>query len=224
MVEKIPSKLIYLKTLSGLVIILGLLSSCKEVGSDKSLYPATINIDTADYSFLQKRFKVRELWKAPNYLGGLNPSYPIALAYQDFEVAKDTDWASNGLILSFAKIIIKKDNNYIFIANRAELKSVYAPITSKQEALSYSILYTRFFPVFDPEFFKSSYTYYGDEPTISYINQRGDNYYVHLFSYTTFGCEHPYYSIIVKVSKVGNVEIQSKTKAFQDPNNHLCVD
>jgi len=188
-------------------------------------YPTTINIDSNMFKALAIKFLARELWKAPDYLGGLEPAYPIALADIDCLISRDTNWMSGGFICSTPKILIKKQNDYTLISNRAELKKTYAPITSEQEALSYAILYTRFFAIFDIAFFKSSYTYFGETPSISYVKFENGSYLVHLFSYQQFGCSHPYYSALVKVYKSGDVEILKKEVSFEDPKqSNLCVD
>ena len=208
-----------------LFLFLSICIACNISGNEDSGYRPTINIDTGVYKVLEKKFNVISLWEAPDYLGGLNPTYPIAIANMDCRVARDTDWMSGGLICAMSKIVIKKRNEYTLITNRAELKNTYAPITSKQEALSYAILYTRFFAVFDINFFKSSYDYLGETPGISYVKQLNDGYLVHLFSYKQFGCEHPYYSTLVKVTKSGEVQILQQTASFEDPQQYsLCID
>jgi hypothetical protein len=188
-------------------------------------YPGTINIDTNMYRTLQKKFKIRQLWKAQDYLGGLDPSYPIAVGYVDCVASPDTDWRVGGFICAIPKLIIKKNDNYIMINNREELIKTYAPITSEKEALSYAILYTRYFAILDEDFFKSGFKYHSTKPTISYSKKTEDGYRVHLFSYQQFGCSHPYYSIFVKVNKNGIVETLKKEETFKDPKQEgLCVD
>ena len=208
-----------------LFLFLSICVACNISGNETNDYRPTINIDTGVYKVLEKKFNVMRLWQAPDYLGGLDPTYPIAIAYMDCFVARDTDWRAGGIICGLSKIVIKKQNRYTLITNRAELKNTYAPITSKQEALSYAVLYTRFFAVFDISFFKSSYDYFGETPVISYAKPQNDGYLVHLFSYKQFGCGHPYYSTLVKVTKSGEVQILQQTASFEDPQQYgLCVD
>jgi len=204
---------------------LGLCIACNRAGDETTKYTPTIQIDTAAYEALANQFHARELWAAPDYLGGLNPSYPTAIIFKDCTAVQDTDWMSGGMMCGFSKILIKKPDGYVLINNRAELKNTYSPITSDQEALSYAILYTRFFAVFDISFFKSSYDYFGETPTISYVKQQSGSYIVHLFSKKTFGCDHPYYSALVQVEKNGDVKVLKIEASFQNPAERgLCVD
>jgi hypothetical protein len=208
-----------------LLAFLGLCTECNRAGNETYKFPATIDIDSSAYKTLANQFRARGLWAAPDHLGALNPSYPIAIINMDIDHFKDTDWMSHGMIASFDKIVVKKQNGYFLINSHAELKEIYAPITSEKEALSYAILYTRFFAVFDISFFKSSYDYFGETPTISYAKQQQGGYIVHLFSYKTFGCDHPYYSDLVRVEKNGTVKILKHEVSFEDPEKkHLCVD
>lgn len=117
-----------------------------------SSYPQTNDIDTGIYKKLNKKFRV-SAGRAPDYLGGLTPKCPIAIGTQlifDFHghrLTKDTDWVSGFFVPSARKIIIKAQNDYILINNRSELQKTYAPISTKEEALAYAILYYNCFAI-----------------------------------------------------------------------------
>lgn len=213
------------KLLISLAFTLCIFGGCENSNRDKVTYPATIDIDSSKYFTLVKQFKLREVSKAPAYLGGLRPNFPIAIAYQDCFTTRDTDWTGGGRMCSNRKIIIKEKDRYLLINTHKELAGIFAPITSREAALSYAILYTRFFAVLDDSFFKFRYKYYGGKPNITDVKAGKNDYLINLFYYQVFGCEHPYYSIIVKVNKQGTVEILSQKKVFEDPRDKgLCID
>ena len=206
-----------------LIGILILFNACK---STTQSFPSTIRIDTSVYQSLQKRFHLRFVTEAHDYLGGLHPNYPIAIAGVDcFDTPRDTDWRSGGMWCGELRILIKKRDDYVIINNKKELKATFAPITTSQAALSYAILSTRFIAIFDNDFFKSRYKYYDGKPEISFVKKQGSDYIVHLFRYQKFGCEHPYFSGMFKVTHDGDVTPINVSKSFEDPkDNGLCVD
>ncbi len=204
--------------------------ACKRPGQE-IIYPPTLHIDTADYKQIQNKFPRVSLFKIDDHLGGLTPNYPIAIANQmliDFHgkpLSKDTDWVTGGFIPQALKIAVKIDGKYILINNRKELEKIYAPISTTQEALAYAVLYTRSFPAFKDFFDKTKYEYVKDKPEISYSIKEGGHYKVHLFSYVTFGCDHPFYSEIYQVNTDGTVTLLSRVRSFIDPKKRsLCVD
>jgi hypothetical protein len=211
-----------MKLSTNLILILLLLNSCK---SPKHHFPLTTRIDTAAYKLLKAKLKCRYITEAPEYLGGLNPNYPIAIIGVDLTEPNSNDWLAGGLIVGVEKVLIKKQNNYVVINNKKDLQKTFAPINTPQAALSYAILNTRYFATFDEDFFKSRYKYYGINPEVSFIKKDGQNYMVHLFHYQQFGCDHPYFSALFKVTPGGEVTLIESKKSFEDPkDNGLCVD
>ncbi|WP_147321986.1 hypothetical protein [Mucilaginibacter conchicola] len=189
----------------------------------------TNNIDTGVYKQLDKRFKV-SAYKAPKHLGGLTPNYPIALGYQvllDVEneaSVQEEDWIEGGFISAARKILVKTPDDYVLINNRLELQKMYAPISTKQEALAYAILNRNGFAVFDDFYKRKKYRFVG-KPAVSSVLEKNGHYIVKVFSYVSFGCYHPYYLETVQVDKDGSVKLLSKIKSFYDPaDDSMCVD
>jgi hypothetical protein len=184
----------------------------------------TPQIDSAAYPTLEKQFGLRDIYPAPEYLGGLSPTYPMAYAYVDCIGCYEPAWEGGGLICSCKQIVIKKGQEYAVIKTKDELRSLFAPISSSREALGYAAMMTETFPVFTESFFKKSYQYKRNVST-SRVQQVDGYYIVQLYDHKAFGCSHPYSVVLVKVMKDGGVEILRTEEAFRDPaENSLCVD
>jgi len=217
------------RVLIGIIPALAVLLFSHCFSSDQSaLYPSTLNIDTGAYKQLDKKFKAK-LFKAPEYLGGLTPNYPIAIASQTIHnqqewTAADTGWTDGGFIISTRKMLVKTPEGFKLINNRKELQKVYAPISTDQEALAYAILYTRSFAVFD-NFYKDKNFKFLNKKEITSVSKSGSGFIVRVFSYKTFGCDHPYYMHTMRVNQDGTIELINKVAAFKDPaDDSLCVD
>jgi hypothetical protein len=151
--------------------------------------------------------------------------HSISVDFHGKRRSQDTDWVSGTIFRSARKIVIKTNNRYILINNRKELQKTYAPISSEPEALAYATLYTKSFAAFEDFFSKKNFEYFGDKPRISYSIKKGDHFIVQLFSYTAFGCNHPYYVETMQVNTDGSVKLLSKAKSFKDPaDDGLCAD
>ncbi len=204
-----------------------LICSCAD--NNKAIqYPGlkTIQIDSREYKAIVKQFKLKTaINSAGANLGGLTPKYPLASVFELCEDCLSNDWDNEGMICGCTKLIIKQKNQYVIVNSIEELKKIYAPINNEEEAISFAILASRLFAVFDEKFFKDSYEYVNGKPKVTKAYTFENAYIVNLFRYKTFGCNHPYSSVSVEVSKEGNIEILKETTAFTDPeDNSLCVD
>lgn len=210
-----------------LIIIILLCNGCKSFNTSNTL--PTNQIDSNDYPIIKKTTHIQNINKAPENCGGLIPNYPLATGHVLFNSHSKyecEDWIDGGLLTQCKKVIVKKGDNYIVINNEEELRKIYAPITSKNEALSFAILSTRWFAIFDNAFFKNSYKYFGYyKPRTSYVEQDGNEYTVHLFAYQTFGCSHPYFTVTATITRDGTIYNIIEKEAFFDPQDgNICVD
>lgn len=184
----------------------------------------TVAIDTAEYSQIKDQFGLKEVESASAYLGGLSPRYPIARGYTDCSNCYEKSWQTGGMMCFCRQYIIKRDKTFQLIKTRQDLKALYTPITSREEALSYAVAVTDFFPVLEESFFKNEYRYHRAVST-SRVQEINGYYIVQLFHYVTFGCSHPYSVVLIKVTQSGAIEILRNEIAFEDPaEDALCVD
>jgi len=185
--------------------------------------------DCEAYSTLFKasqceRFQIEPL------LGGLYPSFPIAFCdyyYDDYSLTGTNDeciFNTGGFIQDCRRLIVFKDGKYQIIQDAQTFRSLFAPVTSPEEALGFALA------------LKNVSAYYGQtirpdyeyEPGIledTYVEPIQDGYIVHAFNYQVFSCPPHYtYAVSIKVSKNGEVEEISRYPIFYDPTKNMCVD
>jgi hypothetical protein len=174
-----------------------------------------------------------------NSLGGLEPAYPIAECVLSPYYAEEPS-AEIGRILAegqylfsrgasmpqFVRYVIFRDDQFELVETRAEFKSVFAPITTPEEALHYALVLTNELSVrynleYDPK-----YEYFVDEIEDTHVEEIAGGYLVHLFSYNELGCgPHDTYAIDVQVTTQGEVKEVNSEAVFKDPSeDDLCFD
>ncbi|MCB2408418.1 hypothetical protein [Hymenobacter lucidus] len=189
-------------------------------------FKSPTQLDSSVHQTIKTRFKLSSLDPAPSHWGGLKPAYPISSAFSLlYEDCREPKWVNQGMITGCSKVVIKKDTSYVLIGTRDELQQVYAPITDKQEALSYASIYFDYFPITTYSFFKKTYIY-KRSTMISSADSLENYFIVYLYDKKVFGCgPHPYYSVAIKVFRDGSVQELQKSEAFRNPEaDDLCVD
>ncbi|MCX2741981.1 hypothetical protein [Pontibacter anaerobius] len=188
----------------------------------------TMQIDSLERVDIKQELGFWEVSKASPYLGGLGNNISFAYGFAmcgDTSYCQDSKWQYGGFICTCRNLVIKRDKGIEVIKNRFELKETFAPIESRGEALSYAIIMTSNYPVFDEEYFKDEYRYFSSKPRPTAVQEFKNHYLVKLFDYKTFGCDHPYYSVLVRVDKNGDVSEYRRQAIFEDPEDDgLCRD
>jgi hypothetical protein len=169
----------------------------------------------------------------PNLLGGLDPSYPLAICdgpepEADPLARPETRlWRAGGLLGdTYIRYVILRNGEAQILQSEEGFLSVYAPIESPEEALSYVLA------------IKELDAYYGlrynsanrykvktiEDTHVTY--DESDGYQVHLYYYEFFGCgPHWTYEVVVRVTRNGMIQELSRTPIFRDPTyDGLCVD
>lgn len=174
---------------------------------------------------IKTKFNIIDFDSSINYLGGLKPKYPLVRIFRDCAEWCEKDWQNKGMICGCFNYLILKENKLEIIKSKKEFRLKFFPIEDYEEALSYTIVMTNSFPIFDETSFKKEYIYFNDVKTSNVIEHK-DGYFVQLFDYKQFGCgEHPYFSVSYNVTKAGVITEISKHKAFKNPaNDGICVD
>lgn len=186
----------------------------------------TNHIDTLTQDSIKRIFKVVDIGSTSEFLGGLNPKYPIERVFLNCGEWCEKDWENKGMFCGCRSYVVIKDDKPMLIRSKEELKEIFKPVDSYQEALSYAIVMTGNFPVFNADFFQEKFTYFIADPKPTNVRENYDGYYVTLFNYKHFGCgEHPYYLVTYSVTKDGQVKETNRKKAFKDPDeDSLCRD
>jgi hypothetical protein len=170
--------------------------------------------------------------------GGLEPSYPIAVCQKEWPSGAQCLRESGGIIHICEQVIVYLDGTFQLIRTREELRDLFAPIESADEALSYALLATGYSVKYAPGDYRLAvpgscdpghrwYRYYVDTLEDTHVVEVESGYQVHLFDSQEFGCApHPVWSVIVQVNHDGVVTEQSKKKLFEESSGGpgCCVD
>jgi hypothetical protein len=90
---------------------------------------------------------------------------------------------------------------------------VFAPVETKEEALSFAVALTGSFPKYDASVPEG---YFPVAPPIisTYMEETNGGFKIHLFDYDICGCgSHPYYAVDYYVTRAGNVTELSRQKS-----------
>ncbi|MBO3272429.1 hypothetical protein [Hymenobacter defluvii] len=207
-----------------LMLYVVLISNCNNKKSLSLI--KTKQLDFAYYEVSKEKYDWPSISPAPEYWGGLTPQYHLASGFREGD-CQDVAWQNEGLIAGCKEIVLQQKDTIIFIKNRSELKKIFSPISSKQEALSFACAYADYFPITDLSFYNNKEDYYYlRNKDISSIDSLNSYYIVHLYDYETFGCgPHPYYAVDVKVYTSGEVKELTRNEAFRNPDtDNQCVD
>ena len=163
-------------------------------------------------------------------LSGLEPPYPINLCWSRGEGGQ---WSSDAdyiyrrgcMLPQYARYVIERDGQFLLLASLAELQQTFAPISSKEEALSYALAATGLQAISNFEA-PPNYRYFigSVKDSQAIVTDRG--YRVNLYEYQFCGCgPHTTFAVEVLINQDGTVLETDRTPAFEDPEQDtLCID
>lgn len=182
-------------------------------------------------------FGCDEIQQPSSLLGGLEPSYPIALCiitprYE--ETPSDTQaeidngqfiYFTGGLFGVYVRYVVHKDDGFVLLKTEDEFRTLYAPIESPEEALSYTLALTNLSAYYglqhDP-----AYKYEVNTIEDTYVVAETDGYRLHLYAYQEIGCGPHWISAAeVHLTSEGVIQEVNWEPLFRDPNiDDLCID
>ena len=187
--------------------------------NDLSCLPDGLITTDSQYDFLGK---------APDLLGGLTPSVPLAVLTSNwYQTIPDVQFVYVKPCLStrHVRYVAQVEGELRLLDTVENMAAVYAPIESVEEALSFALATTGNSAVYDLESTPNLKLLVGPlEET--YVAETPDGYTVHLFDTFLCGCgPHVIRSVEVQVSREGKVSQSQPVDAFRDPAiDDLCVD
>ena len=166
-------------------------------------------------------------------LGGLNPSYPLAVCLMRFVNGQiDADignglyfFYQGGLSSTYIRYVIFRDDEYQLLKSEAEFREVYAPIETAEEALSYVLAIKNLAAYYDLEYDRDlEYEVSRIEDT--HVISQPDGYQLHLYDYQFFGCgPHWTSEVEVHVTPEGSIQELGRKQIFRNPQEDgMCVD
>ena len=176
------------------------------------------------------------LLPVPDELGGLTPSYPMAICrYEpiwrtgvtDPYHTPDTEYFFDvgGPTPMLVRYVIYVNGEFQLIKNQDAFRAVFAPVDSPEEALSFALAFKDVYTMYNLEY-SLKYRYEVRTLEESYVETTSDGYIVHAFDYQFFGCgPHYYYAVDLNVTPDGRVDEISRTKIYRAPGlDGLCQD
>jgi hypothetical protein len=159
-------------------------------------------------------------------LGGLTPSYPIAECSWRIERTGTPGvydrrpglYQTGCMDRAGIGLVVLRDGSYQMAASVEDLQALYAPIESEDEAFSYAIAATGFWP----QYFYSGFPHSGtvlltNQLEESYVAKREDGYTVLLYSWEHCGeGYHPTSAVDVVVTRDGGITVSTGVEVYQD--------
>ena len=182
-------------------------------------------------------FGCNDIFIPSNLTGGLEPAYPIAICQIDLrtgatnpEIESEIErgeyiYYLGGLSGSYVRYVVFQNGEFRLLKTVDDFRTVYAPIESPEEALSYVLAVTTLSAYYGLEY-DPAMEYEVNEIEDTYATSETDGYRLHLFNYQEFGCgPHWVTAMEMHISFDGTIQEISQTQIFRDPNlDELCVD
>ena len=176
---------------------------------------------------LDQQFGCIWISNASAALGNLSPALSLVeclVRSEDYNFNSSEGIIREGCMMPmYRRFIAMQDGEYKLISTKEEFQSLFAPVETKEEALSFAVALTSSLPKYDASVPEGYFPVASlIEPT--YMEETDEGFEVRLFDYEVCGCgSHPYYAIDYSVTKDGNVTELSRQKVY-DSNSIICMD
>ena len=176
-----------------------------------------------------------EIQQPPSLMGGLNPSYPMAVCQLIPDQAKAEIQAeiekglyffyTGGLFGRYIRYVVFEDGEFRVLKSADEFRAMYAPVETPEEALSYVLAVTNLSAYYGLEY-NSAYKYKVGTIEDTHVIPEPNGYKLHLYYDGVFGCgPHWTSEVEMHVGTEGVVLEINRKPIFRDPNqDDLCVD
>ncbi|MDO8969246.1 MAG: hypothetical protein Q7U74_01070, partial [Saprospiraceae bacterium] len=170
--------------------------------------------------------------EASPILGGMTPAAPLMLcllepANPDTKIEPGEYIYTLGCSLTtyYVRFVAYKDNKFQLVKKSSELKAIFAPIQTSEEALGYAIARTGYSPLFSLK--DSNMRYLVNQIEDTHVLASGDSFIVNLYNFNICGCApHAMTRYDVKVSPDGSLLVQdASVPVWEDPTqDEICND
>lgn len=196
-----------------------------------------VSMDVFSEATLLARFGCNEIQAPPSLIGGLEPSYPIAICTLQHIPGEGTEeleaviesgqflYYTGGLFGTYIRYVIYQNGEFVLIKTEEDLRKLFAPIESPEEALSYVLAAKNLSAYFGIQY-DPAYEYEADTIEDTHVLRDTDGYLVHLFHDQAFGCgPHWISEVDIHVSAAGSMEERSSRQLFRNPDlDDVCFD
>jgi hypothetical protein len=196
-----------------------------------------VSMDVFSDDTLLATFGCNEIQAPSSLIGGLKPSFPIAICTLQYIAGEATEelaaeieseqffYYTGGLFGTYIRYIVYQNGEFVLLKTEEDLRKLFAPIESPEEALSY-VLAAKNLSAYYGLQYDPAYEYEVDTIEDSHVTPDRDGYLVHLFYDQVFGCgPHWISEVDVHVSVDGKIEERSSRQLFRDPDvDDVCFD
>ncbi len=180
---------------------------------------------------VRKKINCRTTREIPEIQNGVSPAYPIFICFVDRSSLdygnKEMDYfyVTGGMLGAPIRYVAYIDGEFVLIKSEDEFRKVFAPITSPEEALAFTLAFMNVDAYYGLEY-NLEYVYYIRTIEDTYVLEKGDGYLVHVFYREIFGCgPRNTYAVDVKVTRDGHVSELSRKAIFRNrADDGMCVD
>jgi len=160
--------------------------------------------------------------EADDWLGGFTPSYPMVRCLGRSEPPDKASFRQIGCLRTeYMSYAVLKDSQFHLVIKESELRALFAPVESANEALSYALVVTDLAAYYGIEL-DSLNRYLVDEIEDTHVDEVEDGYLVHLYSRPECGCKvHTIYAMDFLVTRDGSVETAKSQPVYEF---QICVD
>ena len=225
--DDLSLKLKIMKQFLAFLLLAIILTSCELKISNENevrLTKIPIYIENEKFQFLKDTFNFDQVDRANLFLGSLSPQYPMAFGINNSRSVPAL--FNNGCLQASAYSIIIKDSLGFQVINSINgLKKYFAPIESKEEAISYAYAYSGLKPMYEFDI-KPNYRTFTKKINTTYSIEADEGYELNLFGYQLCGCgPHTHFMVKFLVKKNGDINEVETIKLFENPEEDgLCVD
>ena len=171
-----------------------------------------------------------EILKPDDRIGGLTGSSPVALCHTMLRPDNESDpdqglYRVGGMVPLYARFAIWKPEGFVMLKSPKDIKQMFTPISTQEQALGYVLALTGFDVFFEQSYHRGN-AYAVDTIEDSYVKAIPDEYAVHVFDEQHFGCGPHWTSAVdLEVSRDGKLKEIARTKLYHETADDVfCFD
>lgn len=175
------------------------------------------------------------IFEPPEFIGGLEPWYPIATCHVQMQYMNPGTRAEveqgkylyevYGVLHGYIRYVIYQDGRFVAVKTKEDFQRLYAPVTSPEEALSYVLAMTKLTAYYGLEF-KPNFIYNEGSLEDTHVTRTFTGYHLFLFFNDSGGCgEHWVSAVEVNLTRGGEIQETSRKEIFRDKGwEGTCAD
>lgn len=155
----------------------------------------------------------------------LDPPAAIVTCTVDMQKSKEGIRVGGCMLRSQVHFLAATTSGIVHVSTVKQFKSLFAPVTSGEEAIAFATLLTGDVPYEKPFSAPPGSKIHVGGSQSTHALADGDTYKLRLFHAQICGCSHPLSGVDYVVDREGDVTESARTELWEDSKSHgLCVD